>query len=479
MKKLTILLAVVALISFRAVAQYSSLTVINSVNVSTDTKDKPQSKIWQRDNSYWTVLTQDDGTFLWKLDGTNWVNVLKLSTSGYGRADCKVVGNVTHILLYRGESSHLVSVEYVKAAGTYKLWSERPTRVSVMLDPGVETATIELDENGRMWLASDATNKVNVRWSDAPFTNWSAPVTLATGLNNDDLCAIVALPKQGKIGVIWSNQNGRKFGFKTHKTGTNPANWSADEEPAIKSAKNSGRGIADDHINLAVANDGTLYCAIKTGYESSSLPRIALLIRRPSGSWDDLYEVTRNEGTRPIIIINEENKKLKIIYTASESGGSIYYKETTLDRIYFSPRFTLLEGKYNFASSTKDNYRTTTVIMASRKTEPGSVTTTEAWSVLATDPPYNPDPIREELVAYPNPFIEKSTLRFFLPESGPYSITLQDIDGVHLMDLCKGKLAADQEKTIEIDGSKLRCGVYVAKMQTNHGVKVARLILAR
>jgi hypothetical protein len=479
MKKLTILLAVVALITFRAVAQFSSLTVINPVNVSTDTKDKPQSKIWQHDNNYWTVLTQDDGTFLWKLDGTNWVNVLKLSTSGYGRADCKVAGNVTHILLYRGESSHLVSVEYVEAAGTYKLWSKRPERVSVMLDPGVETATIELDENGRMWLASDALNKVNVRWSDAPFTSWSAPITLATGLNNDDICAIVALPKQGKIGVMWSNQNARKFGFKTHKTNSSPANWSADEEPAIRSAKNNGRGIADDHINLAVAADGTLYCAVKTGYESTSLPRIALLVRRTSGSWDNLYEVTRNEGTRPIIIINEETNKLKIIYTASESGGSIYYKESTLSDIYFSPRFLLLEGKYNFASSTKDNYRTTTVIMVSRKTEPGSVTTTEAWGVLATDPPYSPELVKAELLAYPNPFIEKSTLRFFLPESGPYSITLQDIDGVHLMDLCKGSLPANQEKTIEIDGSKLRCGVYVAKMQTNKGVKVARVILAR
>ena len=36
----------------------------------------------------------------------------------------------------------------------------------------------------------------------------------------------------------------------------------------------------------AVAADGTLYAAVKTSYDSSGYPKIALLVRRPNGVWD-------------------------------------------------------------------------------------------------------------------------------------------------------------------------------------------------
>ena len=61
-------------------------------------------------------------------------------------------------------------------------------------------------------------------------------------------------------------------------------------------------GMSDDHLNVAVAADGTLYAAVKTGYDSSSQPKIAFLVRRPNGSWDDLYEVD-SSGTRPIVLL--------------------------------------------------------------------------------------------------------------------------------------------------------------------------------
>lgn len=479
MKKLTLLLALTMLICFRGAAQYTSITPLKSIPVSTDTKDKPQSKLWFHGGKYWTVLTQDNGTFLWRLDSTSWTNVLKLSTSGYGRADCKTMGDVTHILLFRGVSSHLVSVEYIPQEGTYKLWSANPGRVPIALDPEVETATIDIDAHGRMWLASDAARKINVRWSDAPYTTWSAPITLANGLDNDDICTIVNLPATGLIGVFWSNQNGKTFGFRTHQAGSSPTNWSDDELPASQSAQNIDNGIADDHINVAAAADGTLYCAVKTGYESQGLPKIALLVRRPTGTWDNLYEVTREGGTRPIVLINEETNRLKVIYTASETGGNILYKETSLKRIAFAKEFTLMEGQLNFATSMKQNYRTTTVILTSRKTEPGSQTSTEVLSIKAVDPPYTPIVQREELVAYPNPFIEKTKLSFYLPETGPYSITLQDLTGNFLAKLREGHLQADELQTLELDGSKLSCGIYIVKMQTNRGLKISRLVLAR
>ena len=62
-------------------------------------------------------------------------------------------------------------------------------------------------------------------WSDSPYNSWSAPITIATGVKDDDISAITPIPSQGKIGIFWSNQTTRQFGFRTHADGTSPTTW--------------------------------------------------------------------------------------------------------------------------------------------------------------------------------------------------------------------------------------------------------------
>ncbi|MCP2045568.1 T9SS type A sorting domain-containing protein [Pontibacter sp. HSC-36F09] len=255
----------------------------------------------------------------------------------------------------------MASVEYDYTQETYKLWSKRTSTVGLTMDQGVETATIDIDGTGRMWLASAGVSNINVRWSDAPYNNWSAPITIATGVDDDDICAVIAMP--GKIGVLWSNQNTNRFGFKMHQDGAAPGSWFDDEVPASQSAQNVGNGMADDHLNIAIASDGTLYCAVKTEYGTRGYPEIALLVRRPNGSWDNLYGVAER-GTRPIVILNESIGKVKVIYTSSNSGGNILYKESPTSSINFSTEMTLMSGIYNDATSSKANYTSDVVVMA-------------------------------------------------------------------------------------------------------------------
>src|SRR5690606_24360692 len=185
---------------------------------------------------------------------------------------------LTHVLLH-GPSSSLVSLEFDAASGTYVPWTARPEPTAVAL-PGSETATVAVDSTGRMWLASDAASSVQVRWSDAPYTSFSAPLTLATGVSSDDISVVTTLP--GRVGVLWSNQQAQRFGFRTHVDGTNPEVWTANEVPAGSSARPVGGGMADDHLNVVVASDGTLYAAVKTSYDSSNQPVIGLLVRHPN-----------------------------------------------------------------------------------------------------------------------------------------------------------------------------------------------------
>jgi hypothetical protein len=227
-----------------------------------------------------------------------------------------------------------------------------------------DTATIAIDSSGRMWLAYDAYDTVEVLYSDSSsgYAVWDGPITIASGIANDDICAVVSFA--GQIGVFWSSQTTQRFGFKTHVDWQQASTWGSDEVPASQSALNVGAGMADDHINLAAASDGTLYAAVKTSYDTAEFPVIALLVRRPSGSWDELYPVSFH-GTRPIVLLNEILGSLIVVYTESESGGEIRYQTSATSSIEFSPYEILMAGSdLNNASSTKQSFETDLVIIA-------------------------------------------------------------------------------------------------------------------
>ncbi|KAA9340723.1 LamG-like jellyroll fold domain-containing protein [Adhaeribacter soli] len=364
MKKITILFLIAALLHFRSVAQFSSVTSLNPVSVKAHTGEKPQSKVWVQDGKQWAVMVTGGGTYVHRLDSTSWTRVLKLSSSEYGHADCKSVGNVTHILLFKGKSCDLFSVEYVPSTKTYKPWSVRSSKVDLELDDGVETATIDMDTHGRLWLASDGTTDINVRWSDSPYNVWSPPITIGSGTSEDDICSVIAMPTAGKVGVLWSNQISKRFGFRTHTDGALPTSWSADEVPASQSALDVGNGFSDDHLNLKISSNGTLYCAVKTSYDKPGYPRLSLLVRRPSGTWDNLYKVSES-GTRSIALLNELADKITIVYTEVEDGGDILYRESKMSNISFGSVRTLISGKYNNPSSTKQTYNYDVAVLAS------------------------------------------------------------------------------------------------------------------
>src|SRR5436305_787257 len=83
-----------------------------------------------------------------------------------------------------------------------------------------------------------------------------------------------------------SNENTKRYGFKTHSDGSDPTTWSADEVPASQSAQdNIGSGMASNQIHLQASSDGTLYCTAKTRYAKAGQPQLILLVRRSSGKW--------------------------------------------------------------------------------------------------------------------------------------------------------------------------------------------------
>lgn len=351
---------------------------IEDIDVTTTTGEKPQSKVWFHDSYWWAVLPIKSGTKLWRLEENKWINLLHLSDSTNIKADTKAIGNMAHILLFHGVESELISLKYDIVSKVYKPWTVRPYPVQIVLENASETATIALDSSGRMWVASDYETDIHVRWSDPPYVKWSDPLSLVTGISADDICVITAFP-DGDIGVLWSNQHTKRFGFRVHKSGTSPGNWSEDEIPASGSAIPLNGGMADDHLNIAVAANGTLYAAVKTSYDSVGYPLIALLVRQPSGKWDKLNNVD-DEGSRGIVLLNEKDDSIMVFYT-SYRDDKIVCKTSGSKVISFGTRKTIINGGegINNVSSTKHNFNNEIVILAS---EPGLVKSVRLkWSL--------------------------------------------------------------------------------------------------
>ena len=340
----------------------SSIEPLQTTSIAGNTGEKPQSKVWEYADAFWSVFSDDSGTHVFRLDGTAWTSILTLSTQQKVKADVVVQGDVAHVLMEKGNGTRLASLEYIAAAGTYDFWSTRPDLVELPLG-SVETATIDIDTMGRLWLAYDNGSQIDARYSDAPYALWSGPITIASGIDDDDISAVVAF--DGQIGVFWSDQNMQRFGFRVHVDGDDPLLWSANELPGAQSALNIGKGMADDHINLAAASDGTLYAAVKTSYDKSSATAIGLLVRRPDGTWDSLYEVD-TQGTRPIVELNEATGSLLVIYREQNTSGPILYRESSISTIAFGERTTLLAGTgWNDPSGMKHNSSSELVVIAS------------------------------------------------------------------------------------------------------------------
>jgi hypothetical protein len=338
---------------------------LSGISITATTGEKPQSKLWEYEGQWFSVLPDSSGTWVRRLDGSTWTSILRLTPDTRVQADVKQDGNLAHVLLFDGVKSQLATIEYVPGTQpSWQLWSVQPKLVDVVLSAGVETATIDIDGAGTLWLASDALTSIEVRHSEYPYTAFSRPITLANGVSRDDISDIAELP-DGSVGVLWSDQVRRQFGFRIHAAAADPASWSRNEMPAAQSAKRVGHGMADDHLHIAVASDGTLYAAVKTSYDTAGQTTIGLLVRRPNGVWDGMYTVD-TKGTRPIIVLNEQANRLAVIYTKATGGGDIVFRESPLGTISLGPRTTLIAGNLNNVSSAKQVTGDDLVIIATQ-----------------------------------------------------------------------------------------------------------------
>ena len=354
----------------QAADNYGYQSISYSGVTNPPTADKPQSKMWWNDGSWWADMwTTGTGWQIYRLDRATktWVSTgVTNDNRSNASSDTLWDGNklyiASHVVTVSGDGSPKASLSgqpaklyrYSYASGKYTLDAGFPTNIN---NNSSESMTIDKDTTGVVWATwtqvsgsstSGFTSRVYVNSSAPGGATWGTPFVLPVADPNpapDDISAIVAFGSN-KIGVMWSDAPAGTVYWATRTDGTSPtaaSSWKV--QSAIQ-----GKGQADDHVNvktLLADSAGRVYAAVKTSLNDSSsdktLPQLQLLVFKPgTGSFTKSTIATVGDCvSRPQILLDTANNKVRAFYTApstSVSGcaysgvsGSIYEKTASMD----------------------------------------------------------------------------------------------------------------------------------------------------
>jgi hypothetical protein len=309
---------------------------------SSPTGEKPQSKLWFNDGIWWGSLFDDDSErfTIHRLDWSTqkWTNTgVVIDERNSSKADVMWTGSKLYVAsagpsTSTAHSPRVLRYTYRASTKTYTLDSGFPVQP---VSGGMEAIVLARDTTGKLWITYTRGGKVFVTHSTSSDSTWVKPYVIpvagANNLDPDDISAIIAY--NSRIGVMWSNQNDDTMHFASHADGASDSSWSTNNALSLP-------GYADDHINLKSLQadaSGRIFAAVKTSQTSGSAPLILLLVLKDNGSWNRYtFGRVSDDHTRPIVLIDQENRKL-YVFAASPccSGGVVYYKSTSLDNISF------------------------------------------------------------------------------------------------------------------------------------------------
>ncbi|HEX9653188.1 MAG TPA: hypothetical protein VGA99_05715, partial [bacterium] len=338
------------------------------------TAEKPESKLWINDGFWWGSLWDPSANryriYKFDKDDQCWQNVGpdiddRANTLSDALSDGQKLYIVSH--LYSGSGpSRLYRYSYNNSTDSYTLDSGFPVNVN---QNNAEALTIAKDSNGKLWITWENSNKIMINRSTTNDQTWGTPFQLPVQGGNvagDDISAILSIGSN-KIGVMWSNQNDKKMYFAVHNDGDGDTTWQPREEALVD--QNLG-AVADDHLNVKMSSDdgGNVFAITKTSLSGGDAPLIYVLKRASNGSWSrHIFGLKRDNHTRPILLIDEENRKLYAF--ARDNNGVQRMKNTSLDNISFSPGLgepfisSSSDDDVNNATSTKQNLNSSTGLL--------------------------------------------------------------------------------------------------------------------
>lgn len=359
-----------------------------SSSISAPTGDKPQSKLWHNDGSWWGVLynatTKNWEVFRFDRASQTWTTTgTAVESRKPVQADVLWSGGKLYVMFHVKATSSLTDVRitmtrlsYDSQSRTYAVDAGFPVTVT---NGKVESAVIDRDSTGTLWLtytSSTGTGRsVYVTRTDGSDGRWVTPFVLpaagASTLSSDDIATLVATG--GKVGVLWSNQNESRLYFATHDDGAADLDWSV--KPALCDLPR----CADDHLNIKSvdAASGQVFAAVKTslndGTRVASDPLIVLYrfdIATATYTARTVWTVA-DDVTRAIVVLDTSGSRAHVFGAAPCcSGGIVYTKTAPFDLATgFEPGLgtpairSSLDPKINNVTSTKQSVNSSTGLL--------------------------------------------------------------------------------------------------------------------
>jgi PKD repeat protein len=310
---------------------------------------KPESKLWFHDGLWWGSLwdTDTNDFHIHRLDlaSSTWVDTgVALDDRPTTRADVLWDGTKLYVASHRytstpsaGYPARLYRFSY---DATHKTWTRDPGFPATIHDYRTETMVIDKDTTGVLWATWVRDQRVYVSHTAGNDATWVTPYVLpgiGTTVDPDDISSVIAFQPPGgpgRIGVMWSNQTTSTVYFATHDDGAPDGSWTT-------TAALQGSKLADDHVNLKAAGDGSgrVFAAVKTSNTTAATPLVMLLTLDPtSGAWSSRPVANVSDShTRPIVVIDQGAALARVVMTgpqppatSGQNGGSIYEKTAPL-----------------------------------------------------------------------------------------------------------------------------------------------------
>jgi len=372
-----------------------------SSSITAPTGQKPESKLWYADGTWWGALWNNtvrrleihrfnqatQATNAWTATGTI------IDTRRNSEADTLWDGSKLYVLTHMKDTDTSATdlglrfqrFGYSTSTKKYTLEASK-----TVVNKKAEAAVLDKDSTGRLWVTYTTENtaggrEVRVAHSTTSDTTWVAPYLLpATGADNlslDDISTLVAYQdtKTGtrRIGVLWSNEsagaaNGLYFASHLDGAGDTSASWAGTRLCATTLCP-------DDHLNIKSIDadaSGNLYAAVKTSKNDASSPNPAdplIVVYRLNldGTWTHTTAWTvQDDVTRVIILLDATNHEAHLFGAGPCcSGGTVYTKQAPLGTLAFptGPGTPFIKSsqdpKINNATSTKQTVNSTTGLL--------------------------------------------------------------------------------------------------------------------
>jgi hypothetical protein len=310
------------------------------------TSDVAQSKLWFHEGSWWGALLAErtNEYRIHRLDWVNqrWVDTGTIIGDRHGTLpDAVVFGDQVVIatggLDPRGRrGAAVLRYTYAPETETYQLDPDFP--VTLTTDPAT-SLTIARGEEGRLWAAYVSAGQLFVSRTDGNDHVWREPVTPDAPGEDLDEDAASLFAFDDTVGLIWSHVLDDRVTFATPVVVEDgPDEWTRHQVVV------EGLRYADDHVNVAVlpGDDGDrVFVAIKTSLDERDNanrldPQVLLLVRQPDGTWrQHLVARVDERWSRPIVLLDPDNRVVYVAANAPFGGGGIYLKASPIDRISF------------------------------------------------------------------------------------------------------------------------------------------------